>query len=236
MQPAVWDNLDNQQRVDRFNALLARFEACERQCPTYGLSYAMAGQLRLMGLGDARGAREIETAYRLAPTHPAVCFIAGRQKAAQGDWEGAQQAFAAAIARRYSRNDILAVYLKELHRPDRAGDLFAEDWEMLRAIAQFMEGGESSGASAEAMRCRAENVLRREAQRPDAPVQALVAMADLLHKDGALADAVAYYRRAIDADYAASECHLALSRLLAEMGEDTQSRQEAAIASRLRQK
>src|SRR5204862_5152537 len=113
--------------VEHFNALVARFEACQRACPTYGLSYAMAGQIRWLGLGDARGKAEIETAYRLAPTHPAVCFIAGRLKASEEDWQGAQIAFAAALARRYSREEILRVYLDEVHRPEAAVVLFADD-------------------------------------------------------------------------------------------------------------
>jgi tetratricopeptide (TPR) repeat protein len=195
----------------------------------------MAGQIRTWSLQDARGREEIEKAYRLARTHPAVAFIAGDLRARQGRWEEAKQAFKQALARKYSRQQVMDVYLKA-QRPDLAAEVFAEDWDALLTLARTSEKDPKTVELGATIRHRAENVLREAAKKPDAPVQTLAAMADLLQKQGDLSGAASHYRRAIDGNYAFAEWHLALSRILAELGDTVQANQEAAIGARLRQK
>jgi Flp pilus assembly protein TadD len=212
---------------------MGEFQRGEILCPTYGLNYAMAGQIRYLGLRDDAGAAEIRQAYRLAPTHPAVCFIAGRLSAAEGNWEEAKDEFRRAIQLRYPREEVLAVYLDEVHRPDLAAEIFADRWDYLAALARALDKDPAQAQLAEEIRLRSQAALTVEAQKPDAPVQTLAAMADLLQRQGDLPGAVAYYRRALDGNFGNVDWHLGLARILAQLGQTARAVQEADICLRL---
>jgi uncharacterized protein HemY len=234
MRPANWDKLSDADRRAMIDALIATFHQCEIDCPTYGLAYAMAGQIRYLGLHEAGGADEIHAAYKLAPTHPAVCFIAGRLSAMQGEWDAARDQFKQAIALRYPRDEVLGVYLQDVHRPDLAAELFADDWEALSAVARALQKDPAQADLAADIQERADSTLRNEAEKPGATVQTLAAMADLMQRQEDWAAAAGYYRRAIDASYGNAELHLGLARVLAAMDETAQATQEAGISLRLR--
>ncbi len=233
LRPSVWDAMTDQERGRLFTTLLDEFRQGERTCPTYGLNFAMAGQISYLGLHDPAGVDEILTAYRLAPTHPAVCFIAGRLFATQGQWTQAQEAFRRAMALHYARQEVLAVYLKEVNRPDLAAEVFEDDWESLTAIERALEKDPGQDDLAEQVGLKAQAALTAEAQKPQAPVQTLVAMADLLQRQGNLDEAIKYYRRAIDASYASVNAHLGLARALGQKGDLAPARAEADICLRL---
>ena len=234
LRPAAWDALTPDQRAKLFDQLLGEFQRGEILCPTYGLNYAMAGQIRYLGLRDDAGAAEIRKAYRLAPTHPAVCFIAGRLSAAEGKWEEAQDEFRHAIQLRYPREEVLAVYLNDVNRPDLAAEIFADSWDYLAALARALDKDPAQAQLAEEIRLRSQAALTAEAQKPEPSVQTLAAMADLLQRQGDLPGAVAYYRRAIDGNFGNVDWHLGLARVLARLGETAQAVQEADICLRLK--
>jgi len=187
-----------------------------------------------MGLRDDAGAAEIRKAYELAPTHPAVCFIAGKMDAVQERWDQAAEEFRRAIDLHYSRNDVMDVYLRDLKNPQRAAEFFAQDWNDLAAVARAVEKDGSNPELAVDLRNRANDLLAVEAEKSDAPVQALTSMADLLRGQGDFQGAISHYRRAIDLNYGNADLHLSLARALAESGAVTQATQEPGICLRLK--
>lgn len=240
LRDASWNSMGEQQRIEMFQNLVQEFQNCERLCPTYGLSYAMAGQIRYMALHDAGGAEEIRQAYRLAPTHRAVCFIAGRLSVGEGKWDEACEQFSRALALHYpDKNEVLNVYVKEADRPDLAVEVFKDDWETLGVLAGIVAREPVFANLAPGIQARSQAVLTAEAQKPDAGVRTLAAMADLAGRQGDLAAAIRYYRRAIDgsygngqASYGNAQWHFALAKILAQKGDAEAARQELVVALR----
>jgi O-antigen ligase len=260
LRDATWNSLNDPQRAALFEDLIAKFQQCQQLCPTYGLSYSMAGQIRYMGLHDRNGAAEIRTACMLAPTHKAVCFVAGHLNALEaqardttrlwqwpwwgveysssvdGQWAQVREQFQRALALHYPGPEIFNVLVQEVERPDLAVDVFRDDWETLYALADVAEKNTTFADLAPAIRTRAHAVLQADAQaelqKPHPKVQTLAAMADLLARQGDLAGAVRYYRSAIVGSYGNAQWHFALAKILAHSGQTKQALEELGISLR----
>jgi len=235
LRESVWNPMTDEQRAQMCIDLIEHFQNCERLCPSYGLSYSMAGQIEYTGLQDKIGAVEIRKASTLAPTHPAVCFVAGRLDALEGKWDDAHKQFTQALALHYQIESVLNVYVNEVKRPDLAVEVFKDDWETLLTLANIMGKDPAFAKMAPEIRTQSENVLKNDAQKPEAPVQTLAAMADLLGRQGDLKEAIRYYRRALDGAYANAQWHLTLANMLVQSGEKEQARQEVVISLREKQ-
>jgi len=133
-----------------------------------------------------------------------------------------------------SRGDVVAVYLQEVNRPDLAAEVFADDWQSLAAIERELAKEPEKADLAETVRLKGQAVLAAEAQKPTATVQTLVAMADLMQRQGNLDEAITYYRRAIDGNYGSVESHLGLAQALARKGDVGPAKVEADICLRLK--
>ncbi|HEY4328595.1 MAG TPA: O-antigen ligase family protein [Phycisphaerae bacterium] len=230
----AWEQATREQNDVLMLSLLEDFQECERLCPTYAISYAMAGQIRNMSFHDAKGMDEIDKAYRLNPTHGTVCFIAGRASVSQERWEDAGARFHAAIRFNYGRGEIERVYLEEAHRADKAIEFFDGDWQSLFHIANLLKDDKDGAMLAGQARARAGELLSAESQKQDASVEALEAMADLLQKKGEWDGAIGLYRRAINGNFASAELHLALAQALAKNGQSGEALEEIKICLHLK--
>jgi len=97
-------------------------------CPTYGPVYTAEGQLRLLFLGQARGADLIHKAYLLLPNDAFTCFLAGVVAAREGQLEDATARFkrATELDGSYYR-EIMRIFSTELNRPDLARNLARDE-------------------------------------------------------------------------------------------------------------
>jgi tetratricopeptide (TPR) repeat protein len=129
----------------------------------------------------------------------------------------------------YPRQEVLAVYVSEVKRPDLAVEVFADRWDILAQLAQIIGEDPAQAGLSDEVRLKSQAVLTGEAQKPGAPVQTLAAMADLMLRQGDLPGSIAYYRRAIDGNYGNVDWHLGLARALEQAGEKAQALQEASI-------
>jgi O-antigen ligase/tetratricopeptide (TPR) repeat protein len=203
------------------------------RCPTYGPSYALAGEIRQDILGDPSGAQLVRVARTLAPTNAGAELESAVLEARAGDWDRALAGFRRAIALNAAyRAHAIDVLTGELNRPDLAAELAGEDIDALNRLADRLEKRGTETELAARARRRAEELLAARAADAAAPPDVLISAARLAASKRDLDGAIGLYRRALQAEYARHDWRLELARTLADAARAPEALQEARIVQR----
>jgi O-antigen ligase len=205
------------------------------QCPTYGPSYSLAGQIEMNVLDQPRGAELVRVGWKLSQADPGANFEAGLLDAREGNWEAAMTKLAHA-----GRIDVTGAYLKEavqvvardLGRPDMAITLAGENVPAVRAIIAALGAAGQPDAAAQAKQHLAA-LIQTLAARPDASQAVLLDAGRLAIEQRNFSVAVTQLRRALSNDYASAELHFELARALDGAGQSAEALDAARTAERL---
>lgn len=209
--------------------------AVRRLCPTYGPPYAFEGQLRLLVLGDQRGATLIEHGVRLAPYDPSTCLIAGEVAARAGRGEEATSLLRRAVALSpYLFHDAISVALDELNRPELALELADDDPARLTELANLAASREAGAALADRARRAAEDALRTRVKNGTASPPELATLAAIDAQHGDNDSAAALYFEALQAKYDQIDWRLARARALVAAHRPQEALDEAKRCLRVR--
>ncbi|HEX2474837.1 MAG TPA: O-antigen ligase family protein, partial [Lacipirellulaceae bacterium] len=217
-------------------AQIANELAAVRQiCPTFGPPYALEGQLRLLVLGDQRGAGLIRKGVRLARYDAPTCLAAGELAAREGRLDEAKPLLERAVELQpaYFR-EVVDIYLLEAKRPEMARQLAGEDYQRLEELARACLAIPDYAHLAAELREAATSSLRRHAATPDATPQELVSLARIENAEGQHESAIDLFQRALRQDYRQVEWRLELARLLAAAGRIDEAIHEVRVCLRLR--
>jgi tetratricopeptide (TPR) repeat protein len=206
-----------------------------RDCPTYGPTYSLAGQIALNVLNDPRGPALIRTGWRLSQADPQANMEAGLLDAREGKWDDALKKL-----RHAADIDTAGGYLDEgvetlardLHRPDKALELAGDNVQAVRRIVRVLEAGNEPQEAASVKQHLA-SLIKSVARAPRASKTALQDAGQLALEQRDFVAAVEYFRRALSFDLADAELRLQLARALAEAGQLKQALEEAETAGRL---
>jgi tetratricopeptide (TPR) repeat protein len=209
--------------------------AVRQICPTFGPPYALEGQLRLLVLGDQRGAELIRKGVRLARYDAPTCLAAGELAAREGNLDDAKPLLERAVALEpgYFR-EVVDIYLLQAKRPDLARELAGDDYQRLEELARACSAIPEFAHLAAELREAATASLRRRAATPDAMPDELVSLARIENAQGQPDAAIELFQRALRQDYRQIEWRLELARLLAAAGRIDEAIHEVRICLRLR--
>lgn len=203
------------------------------RCPTFGLSYVLAGQIQHNILGRGDGADLIRLGHRLARNDPEANFQVGMLDARAEDWDAALARFshAAALSRGY-RVQAVEFLAGEMARADVALSLAGDDIIAIRRIRDMVERSADASAAAR-VRERLAQLTLSQAAAADAPVEVLVEGARIAAERQHYAGAIGYYRRALLHNPTNAAWRLELAECLAADGQIQQAIDEATTAAGL---
>jgi tetratricopeptide (TPR) repeat protein len=209
--------------------------ATRRMCPTFGPPYALEGQLRLFVLQDPMGEELVRKGVSLAPYDPPTCVVAGELAARGGRIEEAKPLLARAVALHPDYfEEIAALYIAELKRPELACDLADDDYSRLSQVARILATDDQSNALVQSVRNKAEASLRRRVISTNATAVEIATLGRVEFDAGNFDSAIKLYQRALGQDYPNIEWRLALARALAKVGNLDDALHEVRICLRLR--
>jgi tetratricopeptide (TPR) repeat protein len=212
--------------------IAGELEAIRTLCPTFGPPLCVAGQIEFFALHRPEGAGHIEMAYRLTPYDPTVCFVAGTLAIQQHDWQRSLIALRRCQALGGFEHDIIDLYVHS-GRPDLAYELSRGKRQDLQYLRSVLGNDPASLAMAAHCRDEAMALLESEARRPDAAAGTLAEMADTYRRTGHGAEAIAWYRKALELDYGRLDWRLQLANALASQGQTSDAIREAQICLNL---
>jgi tetratricopeptide (TPR) repeat protein len=186
-------------------------------CPTYGRLYGLAGQIRFFALGDRGGADDVRRAAALSRSDSLAAFLSARLDADASRWDAAAAHLARAAALGVSFDQILDVCLPA-GKVELAESLAGPDYARLTALGARLQKLGTQPEAAARVRRAAAGRLAAMASTPDATADVLGSYAEELAGRGEYGQAADVYRRAVAADYAQPDRHLALARALAAAG------------------
>jgi len=220
--------------------LLAQTDAARRQTPTFGPLHRVAGEARLLGLGDADlGSQLIAQGADLTPHDPGAAFAAGQAAARRGDRAAADRHLArAARIRGGLRREVVDLYLHELNDPDVAYRYAADDLGALQHLRGQLKSGSDAHADHDNLLLtvdadiRALVIARATADRPS-PAD-IAALAVIRAREGEPERAITLYQQAVALAPKRIEWRLELGRLYAAQGDPEQAVREARTVLQLR--
>jgi tetratricopeptide (TPR) repeat protein len=205
-------------------------------CPAFGATYCIVGQLERSVLGQPIGAEHIETGYRLAPCDPTACFLAGSLDAQDGRADSAFVKLSRTVqldGRLF--NDVAAVCMNDLNRPDLAVAIAGENTGWLSNVANMLTDTKDDKHKALAEQARAQviELLKLRAKQPDAPASVFASLGNIYRRENNNEAAIEHYRRALALDYGQVGWRMTLAGLLADAGSVPEAIHEARICLRL---
>ncbi|MGC4030172.1 MAG: O-antigen ligase family protein [Tepidisphaeraceae bacterium] len=202
-------------------------------CPTYGPPLCVAGQIRKVALDDPAGNDQIRLAYRLTPYDRVVCYAYGTLASQEHDFESATPALDRYIDLGGLRWHVVDAYLLA-NRPDLAFKTASADRWNLHRLAGGLE--KWPGQETLVARCRELEIrlLVEESDRPDAKGQVLAECAGWERQNGKAQDAIMWYQRAVDTDYARVDWRLGLAQSQLAVGQTEEAKRNLQVCLRLR--
>lgn len=205
-----------------------------RACPTYGPLYSLAGQLEGSVLGDAESSRRhVRQAFQLAQCDSGAAYCAARQDALDGQWDDSCRKFTRYLELAGSFNDVVAVYVREVRRPELAMRLAKGDRQRLSALTAALAGLPEYHALADEANAESIELLKAECARPRPSPESLSALAQYWAGQGDFERGANCYRQALQLDYARVDWHMARAAALLQLGRKPEAEHEARIALRL---
>ena len=204
-------------------------------CPTFGPTYALAGQLKWSVLGQPEGAGLIRNACRLAPCDPLSHFAKGLLDAHEGRMRDSIVSFRRALLLQPSLCKAAAnVYIYQVDRPDLAVDVARDNIWALIKIAGELQQNESHAVLASQARELAMDALRERCDREETDASELAYLADAYLSRRQYIQAGKYYRRALAKDCTQASWRLNFARALGGNGQNSQAIEQAYLCLELR--
>lgn len=108
--------------------IVGEFHKACALCPPYGPPYSVVGQIEKFVLNDNAGAEKIRRGFRLAPSDPVTCFVAGRLDVLEGKTQEAISKFEKAVQLDgHLFKDVVDIYINHLSRPHLAISAAGDD-------------------------------------------------------------------------------------------------------------
>jgi O-antigen ligase/tetratricopeptide (TPR) repeat protein len=196
--------------------LVARLEQAIPLCPTYGPAHAFLGQLEYFSLKQARGIAEIDIGYRLAGYDANNCFTAGVVAAREG-----RDADAVERLRRAVKLDplgtpdrIIAVLLREMHRPRIAVDALSQNYFGLTQLMHDLQKNPEPTAMVAECNVMLDAAIKELFSAEGAPAYALSHLGGRYYEQGNYRQALLMYRRCSLADPRFGACEVMVARCL----------------------
>lgn len=200
--------------------------------PYFGPAITFAGQVRVFDLGDESGVALIRRGHALSRYSREASFAVAMLDAQEGKWDSCISSLKHAIALGASRSDAAKLLAGSYQRTDLALQLVEGSRPDMIALAQTLQRiGETEHA--QNLIDRATELLIAEANKEDAPVDALIQLAEAYVREGQHANAIPLLRRALVVRYDRADWRAMLIRSLVEVGETDQALSEARTNIRL---
>ena len=170
----------------------------------------------------------------MAPCDPTARFVAGLLETEEGRSETAigHLMQAARLDGRLFR-EVVVQLVDRFDRPDSALSLARDDLGLLSVLAEVLDASTKDTCTVNDVRQEVLASIRQTCDAPDAPAWILAWQAGRCRREGAKAEAIGYYRRALDADYSKALWHFDLAGLLADVGAAQEAIEEARTCLRL---
>ena len=203
-------------------------------CPTYGPPYSVVGQIEKLILHNNDGAEKIRKGFRLAPSDPVTCFVAGRLDVLEGKTQEAISKFEKAVQLDGSLfKDVVDIYINQLSRPHLAFSIAGDDIGRLNHVINVFEDMQYVDL-AEQAREKIQSLLEAKCTDPDTPGSVFAHLGSIYNKQENSKAAAVCYRQALARDYGQVQWRLELAKILVEMGEVSEAMSEAKICLQLR--
>jgi tetratricopeptide (TPR) repeat protein len=161
----------NDQTVSAARRVVDELNDARASCPTYGLVYALLGQIELKFLNRPEpGYAHIESGWRLSRNDADAAFVAGQADARRGRFDDAARKFDDAL--RINPNvveRVIAVYLHQYNRPELAAQGIGNRYVELIRLRDELRKRPEWAELATAAELKAFDVLEVECARGDAP-------------------------------------------------------------------
>jgi tetratricopeptide (TPR) repeat protein/O-antigen ligase len=202
-------------------------------CPTYGPPYSVVGQIEKFILSDDAGAEKIRRGFRLAPSDPVTCIVAGRLDVLEGRTQDCIAKFEKAVQLDGSLfKDVAAIYVYQLSRPHLAISLAGDDIGRLTHVANILDDMQYTDLAAQA-RVRITRLLEAKCSRPDASGRVFASLGGIYGKQQNSEAAAECYRQALAREYGHVYWRLELAKLFVKMGRFPEAMYQAKICLQL---
>ena len=202
-------------------------------CPTFGATWCVLGQIEKFILNDPAGSQKIKKGFRLAPSDPSTCFIAGCLDIEEGSFDESLEKFKKTVQLDGNLFEKIAdIYVNKINRPDLAIALAGESTGRLSHVANVLENSlhdESTEQAKEKLR----QLLEEKCLQSDISSSALASLAGIYRAQKNNESAIKCYRRILELDYGQVYWRYLLATLLAEKNQIPEAIHEAKICLRL---
>lgn len=229
------------QSIDRYDRNLTRefHKGISDEClkvltvaPYYGPAMIFAGQVRAFDLGDASGYDLIRHGYSLARYSREACYSVAMLDAQEKQWDRCMEQLRRAIELGVSRADAATLLAVKYQRLDLAQQLVEGSRRDMVALATALDRV-GRGEEAAGLLNKATEMLIAEANKDDAPLDALVQLAEAYIREGQYAESIPLLRRALVQRYDRADLRKQLIESLVHIGATDQAISEARINYRL---
>jgi tetratricopeptide (TPR) repeat protein len=203
-------------------------------CPTYGATYCVVGQIEKFILNDPKGAENIRKAFKLAPSDPTVCLVAGtldfKEKKIAESFKKLSRAVA--LDNRFFWNAV-DLLMNDADRPDLAVALAGDNTSWLSYVENVLSDMTGHEQEAQQVRKKVIELLQKECSQPNASASVFASYAECHIKEKNIEIAIEYYRRAVALEYNQVSWRFEMAKLLAQTGKIQEAIYEARICLRL---
>ena len=222
------------EKLPQVRSLVDELHTAIQLCPTFGPAYTLAGRIEESVLADDNGADKIRKGFQLAPSDPTACFEAALLDIREGKIEAAVRKFEKAV-----QSDgtlfkyVVDIYLNELSRPHLALAAAGDNVNRLDYMITVLEDMQYDDLAAHTVQ-RLHRLLQQRCLTEEVSAGDFARLAKICKTRRLNEQAVQYYHRALDLDYAQVHWRFTLARLLAEMNRASEAMQEARLCLRLK--
>jgi tetratricopeptide (TPR) repeat protein len=202
-------------------------------CPTYGPPYSVVGQIEKFILNDNGGAEKIRKGFRLAPSDPITCFVAGWLDMLEGRTEDCIAKFETAVQLDGNLfRDVADIYVNQLSRPHLVISAAGDDIGRLSYAVEILEHMQYYDLAEEAQ-AKVQRLLEAKCAEPGTPGSVYAHLASIHSGQGNNQAALECYRHALAREYGQIQWRLELAKILVKMGRAQEAMREAKICLQL---
>lgn len=214
--------------------IVAEFHKVCTLCPTYGPPYSVVGQIEKFILNDNAGIEKIRKGFRLAPSDPITCFVAGRLDVLEGKTQDCIAKFEKAVQLDGSLfKDVIEIYINQLSRPHLAISAAGDNYKRLTYVANVLDDMLYHDL-ADQTREKIRALLEARCTEPGTPGWVFARLGNIYSKQGNNETAAECYRQALAREYGQVYWRLELAKLLVKTDKIPEALYEAKMCLQLR--